>query len=173
MVVSQDGMEVVRDEIDGPAASAELLGAKLAVRMLERGAREIVEALEKFCALRGRKLIELAFAWLLAHPAVSSVIAGASTPAQVDDNVRAAAGWILSAQDLAEIDRRIDHLAEVLAVAVVAHQHLAVARAARDLELGVDAEVVIVRERVVQLVLQRPPEVGLVRAVDQALGRER
>jgi len=38
-------MEVVRDEIDGPAASAELLGAKLAVRMLERGAQEIVEAL--------------------------------------------------------------------------------------------------------------------------------
>ena len=45
VVVSPDGMEVVRDEIDGPVASAELLGAKLAVRMLERGAQEIVEAL--------------------------------------------------------------------------------------------------------------------------------
>ena len=45
VVVSPDGMEVVRDEIDGPAASAEVLGAKLAVRMLERGAQEIVEAL--------------------------------------------------------------------------------------------------------------------------------
>jgi hydroxymethylbilane synthase len=45
VVVSPDGMEVVRDEIEGPASSAELLGTKLAVRMLERGAQEIVEAL--------------------------------------------------------------------------------------------------------------------------------
>ncbi len=44
VVVSPDGLEVVRDEIDGPAAQAETLGVKLAVRMLERGAREIVEA---------------------------------------------------------------------------------------------------------------------------------
>jgi hydroxymethylbilane synthase len=45
VVVSPDGIEVVRDEAEGPAASAEALGAKLAVRMLERGAQEIVEAL--------------------------------------------------------------------------------------------------------------------------------
>jgi len=45
VVVSADGLEVVRDEAEGPAASAEALGAKLAARMLERGAREIVEGL--------------------------------------------------------------------------------------------------------------------------------
>ncbi len=45
VVVSPDGLEVVRDEAEGPAASAEALGAKLAVRMLERGAADIVEAL--------------------------------------------------------------------------------------------------------------------------------
>jgi hydroxymethylbilane synthase len=44
VVVSADGLEVVRDEIEGPIAQAETLGVKLAVRMLERGAREIVEA---------------------------------------------------------------------------------------------------------------------------------
>ena len=44
VVVSPDGLEVVRDEIEGPASQAETLGVKLAVRMLERGAREIVEA---------------------------------------------------------------------------------------------------------------------------------
>jgi hydroxymethylbilane synthase len=44
VVVSADGLEVVRDEVEGPAAQAETLGVKLAVRMLERGAREIVEA---------------------------------------------------------------------------------------------------------------------------------
>ncbi|HET9325247.1 MAG TPA: hydroxymethylbilane synthase [Candidatus Eisenbacteria bacterium] len=45
VVVSLDGLEVVRDEAEGPAASAEAIGAKLAVRMLERGAHEILEAL--------------------------------------------------------------------------------------------------------------------------------
>lgn len=44
VVVSPDGLEVVRDEVEGPATQAETLGVKLAVRMLERGAREIVEA---------------------------------------------------------------------------------------------------------------------------------
>src|SRR6202035_952336 len=34
-----------------------------------------VERLHSFCAARGRTLLELAFAWLLARPAVASVIA--------------------------------------------------------------------------------------------------
>ena len=65
----------------------------------------IVEELEAFCTRSGRRLIELAFAWLLSKPMVASVIAGASTPEQVDANVRAAAAWILCAEDLAEVDR--------------------------------------------------------------------
>jgi aryl-alcohol dehydrogenase-like predicted oxidoreductase len=64
----------------------------------------IVERLEQFCGAKGRTLLELAFAWLLAKPMVASVIAGASTPEQVDANVRAA-GWTLSAEDLPEVDR--------------------------------------------------------------------
>ena len=44
VVVSPDGLEVVRDEIEGPAKTAETLGLKLAVRMLERGGQDIVEA---------------------------------------------------------------------------------------------------------------------------------
>jgi aryl-alcohol dehydrogenase-like predicted oxidoreductase len=53
-----------------------------------------VEALTKFAADRGHSLLELAFGWLLAHPPVSSVIAGASSPEQVRSNV-AAASWEL------------------------------------------------------------------------------
>jgi len=49
-------------------------------------------------------LLELAFSWLLANPAVASVIAGATRPEQLDQNV-AASDWQLSAQDLREIDR--------------------------------------------------------------------
>src|SRR5215468_7597208 len=64
----------------------------------------IVAALEAFVAGRGRSLVELAVSWLLRDPVVASVIAGATTPEQVEQNVDAA-GWTLSAEDLAEIDR--------------------------------------------------------------------
>jgi aryl-alcohol dehydrogenase-like predicted oxidoreductase len=63
----------------------------------------LVERLEAFCAKRGRTLLELAFSWLLARPAVASVIAGATKPEQLDANVKAA-GWALTPEDLAEID---------------------------------------------------------------------
>jgi aryl-alcohol dehydrogenase-like predicted oxidoreductase len=64
----------------------------------------IVGALEAFAARRGRSMLELAFGWLLRDQAVASVIAGATTPAQVEQNV-AAFGRTLSAEDLVEIDR--------------------------------------------------------------------
>jgi aryl-alcohol dehydrogenase-like predicted oxidoreductase len=65
---------------------------------------DVVERLEAFCAQRGHKLLELAFSWLLARPAVSSVIAGATKPEQVEQNVNAA-GWVLTPEELAEVDR--------------------------------------------------------------------
>ncbi|HVT12504.1 MAG TPA: aldo/keto reductase [Fimbriimonadaceae bacterium] len=64
----------------------------------------IVANLEKFAADRGHTLLELAFSWLAAHPALSSVIAGATKPEQIEANVKAA-DWELTAEDLAEIDR--------------------------------------------------------------------
>jgi len=48
-------------------------------------------------------VLELAFAWLLAQPAISSVIAGASNADQVRHNA-AAASWQLTAADLSEIE---------------------------------------------------------------------
>jgi aryl-alcohol dehydrogenase-like predicted oxidoreductase len=62
-----------------------------------------VEALIQFATARGHTLLELAVSWLLARPAVASVIAGATSPAQVRANA-AAAGWRLTAAELAEID---------------------------------------------------------------------
>lgn len=64
----------------------------------------MVEQLRRFCELRGRSLLELAFSWLLARPTVTSVIAGATKPAQIAQNL-AASGWALTAEDLAEVDR--------------------------------------------------------------------
>jgi aryl-alcohol dehydrogenase-like predicted oxidoreductase len=63
----------------------------------------IVEKLEDFASRRGRTMLELAFGWLLGKPVVASVIAGASTPEQVEANVRAS-GWVLSPQELSELD---------------------------------------------------------------------
>ncbi len=47
--------------------------------------------------------MELAFAWLLAHPEVSSVIAGATTPQQISANARAA-DWRLSPAEMEALD---------------------------------------------------------------------
>jgi aryl-alcohol dehydrogenase-like predicted oxidoreductase len=63
-----------------------------------------VEALQRFCAERGRSMTELAFAWLASRGVVSSIIAGATKPEQIDANV-AAAQWKLDAAERAEIDR--------------------------------------------------------------------
>jgi aryl-alcohol dehydrogenase-like predicted oxidoreductase len=64
---------------------------------------EVVEQLIAFAEARGRTLLELAISWLLARPAVASVIAGATSPEQVAANARAAT-WRLTPADLAEID---------------------------------------------------------------------
>jgi aryl-alcohol dehydrogenase-like predicted oxidoreductase len=49
-------------------------------------------------------LLELAFSWLVARPVISSVIAGATKPEQVEQNAKAA-DWALTSDDIAEIDR--------------------------------------------------------------------
>jgi aryl-alcohol dehydrogenase-like predicted oxidoreductase len=60
---------------------------------------EQIEAWEKYAVDRGHSLLELAFAWLLAHEPVASVIAGATTPEQVRANA-VAAEWVLDRDEL-------------------------------------------------------------------------
>jgi len=62
-----------------------------------------VEALNGFAEKHGRSMLELAFSWLACRPQVASVIAGATKPEQIAANVKAA-GWKLSAAEMAEID---------------------------------------------------------------------
>ena len=54
-----------------------------------------LEALDKFATDRGHSLLELAIGWLLANPAVATVIAGAAKPGQAASNA-SAANWRLS-----------------------------------------------------------------------------
>lgn len=62
-----------------------------------------VEALFAYASSENRSVVELAFSWLLAHPVVASVIAGASSAQQIRSNA-SAAGWRLSPAELTEID---------------------------------------------------------------------
>ena len=52
----------------------------------------------------GHSMLELAFGWLLGKPMVASVIAGATKPEQIEQNVKAS-DRRPSAAVLAEIDR--------------------------------------------------------------------
>jgi aryl-alcohol dehydrogenase-like predicted oxidoreductase len=77
---------------------------RAADRYLTDGNWAIVERLEGFAIERGHTLLELAVGWLARRPQVASVIAGATKPEQVEANVRAA-GWVLTEDDMQEIDR--------------------------------------------------------------------
>ena len=76
---------------------------RLADRYLTDANWTAAERLGDFAEARGHTLLELAFSWLLAQAPVSSVIAGATKPEQVSANV-AAGGWVLTAEELAELD---------------------------------------------------------------------
>ncbi len=78
--------------------------SRLRDRFLSERNLKRAHALDEYARARGHSLLELAFSWLRSNPAVTSVIAGATSAAQVRANV-AAAGWQLSPDDLGEIDR--------------------------------------------------------------------
>jgi aryl-alcohol dehydrogenase-like predicted oxidoreductase len=64
---------------------------------------DVLEALESFAKAHGVTLLDIAIGGLAAKPAVSSVIAGATSAQQVARNV-AAGDWRPTADDLAELD---------------------------------------------------------------------
>jgi len=62
-----------------------------------------LEALESFAEERGHTLLELALGWLAAQEGVASIIAGATKPEQVTENVRSGQAWHLGPDDLAAL----------------------------------------------------------------------
>jgi aryl-alcohol dehydrogenase-like predicted oxidoreductase len=63
-----------------------------------------IEALTAYARERGHTILDLAFAWLLGNPSVSSVIAGATRAEQVAANA-ATAGWRLTLEEVAEVGK--------------------------------------------------------------------
>ena len=75
---------------------------RLAGRDIPAARWEKVEALQRYADERGVSLLDVAIGGLLAMPAITSVIAGATKPEQVRDNVRAGT-WEPKQNDVAEL----------------------------------------------------------------------
>jgi aryl-alcohol dehydrogenase-like predicted oxidoreductase len=71
---------------------------------LSDGNFDKLEKLSDWADARGKSLLELALAWLLGHPVVSSVIAGATKPEQVNANA-ATAAWKLTPAEVEEVGK--------------------------------------------------------------------
>jgi aryl-alcohol dehydrogenase-like predicted oxidoreductase len=87
-----------------PAGTRLAKTQRLADRYLTERNWQISERLADFAEARGRTMLELAFSWLLAQRPVASVIAGATRPEQLEQNVKAGE-WKMTEEELAEIDR--------------------------------------------------------------------
>ncbi|MHB1171340.1 MAG: aldo/keto reductase [Lacisediminihabitans sp.] len=64
---------------------------------------DAMERYERFCADRGVSMLAATFAWLLAQPGLTSVIAGATRPEQIVQNADAATSWTPTVAEVAEI----------------------------------------------------------------------
>jgi aryl-alcohol dehydrogenase-like predicted oxidoreductase len=84
----------------GPADSRIMMLRK---HLLDGAPWEAIEAYQAFCDERGVSMLEATFAWLLAQPGLTSVIAGATRPEQIVANAEAATAWTPTAEDLATI----------------------------------------------------------------------
>jgi aryl-alcohol dehydrogenase-like predicted oxidoreductase len=78
--------------------------ADLKPALLESAPWDALDSLAAFAQERDLTMVEVAFGWLLAQPGVASVIAGATTPAQVTANAAASGRWVPDAADLQAID---------------------------------------------------------------------
>lgn len=86
-----------------PAGTRGAAGSPIVKRSRTARNEALQSALKEWAHGRGHSLAELAVAWLLASPSVASVIAGVSSPAQVEENVRASE-WVLSEAERLEVD---------------------------------------------------------------------
>jgi L-glyceraldehyde 3-phosphate reductase len=74
--------------------------------------RAQLTALNGIARARGQSLAQLAIAWVLRHPAVTSALIGASRVQQLEDNVAALDHLSLSDDELREIDRLLTEFDE-------------------------------------------------------------
>jgi L-glyceraldehyde 3-phosphate reductase len=88
-----------------PADSRVATGGAMTADMLTDERLNRVRALNQVAARRGQSLAELALVWALRDPRMTSLVIGASSVAQLEDNIAALSNTALSEAELAEIDR--------------------------------------------------------------------
>lgn len=86
-----------------PEGTRLALAGRLAERALTERNFDLVERLEEFGRDRDKSLLDLAFSWLLSQPVITSVIAGATSDAQVAQNVLAADDWRLDPGEMDQV----------------------------------------------------------------------
>ena len=92
--------------LDGvPASSRVATGGAMGEDMLTEDRLERVRALNEVAARRGQSLAQLALAWALRDPRMTSLVIGASSVGQLEDNVAALDRLDLSEDELQEIER--------------------------------------------------------------------
>ena len=92
--------------LDGiPEGSRAAQGKSLDPELLSDESLTHVRALNELAQERGQSLAQLALAWLLRDDRVTSVLIGASSVAQLDDNLAALDNLSFSDDELARIDQ--------------------------------------------------------------------
>ncbi|TFD31246.1 aldo/keto reductase [Cryobacterium cryoconiti] len=84
----------------GPADSRIMM---IRPHLVETAPWDVIEKYEAFCDERGVTMLAATFAWLLAQPGVTSVIAGATRPEQILQNATEGNAWRPSPGDVAWI----------------------------------------------------------------------
>ena len=84
----------------GPADSRIMM---IRPHIIENAPWDAIERYQAFCDERGVMMLSATFAWLLAQPGLTSVIAGATKPEQIAANADAATEWQPSAEDVVSI----------------------------------------------------------------------
>jgi L-glyceraldehyde 3-phosphate reductase len=88
-----------------PAGSRASQGKSLSPDLLSEQNLAHVRALQAMASARGQSLAQLALAWTLRDPRVTSTLIGASSVAQLEDSLGALNGLDFSAEELAAIDQ--------------------------------------------------------------------
>jgi L-glyceraldehyde 3-phosphate reductase len=88
-----------------PADSRVATGGAMGEDMLTEERLDRVRALNELAVRRGQSLAQLALVWALRDPRMTSLVIGASSVAQLEENVAALDRPELSADELAEIDK--------------------------------------------------------------------
>ena len=88
-----------------PAGSRASEHGSLSTDLLSADNLDKIRALNDIADRRGQSLAQMAIAWTLRDPRMTSVVLGASSVAQLENNVRSLDNLAFSADELAEIDK--------------------------------------------------------------------